>query len=105
MLAGSCYVAASMSMVLMNKAVMSAFDFNCPNFVVWAQCLASVIFVKLAELMGFVTIEPFNWEASDCGCILLTDPLPELPAGPPQHSHLLSMRLLRPRRSCACGFT
>ena len=44
----------------MNKAVLSAFHFDCPNAVVFAQCLTAVIFVVAFEAAGLVKIEPFN---------------------------------------------
>jgi len=62
MVSGACYVAASMSMVLMNKAVLSSFHFKCENFVVFMQCLTAVVLVKVLEGMGYVKVEPFNWE-------------------------------------------
>lgn len=64
MVSGACYVAASMSMVLMNKAVLSSFHFKCENFVVFMQCLTAVVLVKVLEGMGYVKVEPFNWEVT-----------------------------------------
>jgi len=76
-MAGGCYVAASMIMVLMNKAVLSAFQFDCPNFLVFAQCATAVLFVKAAEFLGYVTVEPFNME------VIRRTPGPGAPGGLP----------------------
>ena len=43
-----------MSMVFMNKAVLSAYSFECPNAVVFAQCLTAVVFVAFFEAAGYV---------------------------------------------------
>lgn len=59
---GAAYCVASASMVLLNKAALSSFDFNSTTSLLFFQCLVCVILVKLAELAGLVTIEPWNWK-------------------------------------------
>lgn len=82
--AGFCYVTASVSMVLLNKHALSSFDFECPNALLVfqassspdppslaghccplnphpnPQCLVAVILVKICELVGLVQLEPLN---------------------------------------------
>ena len=57
---GSAYCVASASMVLLNKAALSSFDFNSKTSLLFFQCLVCVILVKLADLFGFVSLEPWN---------------------------------------------
>lgn len=59
---GAAYCVASASMVLLNKAALSSFDFNSTTSLLFFQCLVCVVLVKLAELFGLVTIEPWNWK-------------------------------------------
>ena len=107
-MAGGCYVAASMIMVLMNKAVLSAFQFECPNFLVFAQCVTAVLFVKAAEAMGKIDpIEPFNMEVRtpfDRAAIVIPAPYRHTPA-PNNRSRRAPPALVPPfrRRSSRCG--
>ncbi len=57
---GAAYCVASASMVLLNKAALSSFDFNSTTSLLFFQCLVCVILVKLADLLGLVTLEPWN---------------------------------------------
>ncbi|KAL3139932.1 hypothetical protein ABBQ38_004222 [Trebouxia sp. C0009 RCD-2024] len=57
---GAAYCVASASMVLLNKAALSSFDFNSTTSLLFFQCLVCVILVKTADLLGFVTLEPWN---------------------------------------------
>lgn len=59
---GAAYCVASASMVLLNKAALSSFDFDSTTSLLFFQCLVCVILVKLAEVFKFVTIEPWNWK-------------------------------------------
>ena len=59
---GAAYCVASASMVLLNKAALSSFDFNSTTSLLFFQCLVCVVLVKVAELVGLVTIEPWNWK-------------------------------------------
>lgn len=42
-LAGFCYCIASISMVLMNKLVLSSFNVHVPNTLLFLQCFVSVL--------------------------------------------------------------
>ena len=57
---GAAYCVASASMVLLNKAALSSFDFNSTTSLLFFQCLVCVILVKTADLFGLVTLEPWN---------------------------------------------
>lgn len=57
---GAAYCVASASMVLLNKAALSSFDFNSTTSLLFFQCLVCVILVKMADLFGMVTLEPWN---------------------------------------------
>lgn len=57
---GAAYCVASASMVLLNKAALSSFDFNSTTSLLFFQCLVCVILVKMADLVGLVTLEPWN---------------------------------------------
>ena len=54
---GAAYCVASASMVLLNKAALSSFDFNSTTSLLFFQC---VILVKVADLLGLVSLEPWN---------------------------------------------
>ena len=57
---GAAYCVASASMVLLNKAALSSFDFNSTTSLLFFQCLVCVILVKTADLFRLVTLEPWN---------------------------------------------
>ena len=57
---GAAYCVASASMVLLNKAALSSFDFDSTTSLLFFQCLVCVILVKMADLVGLVTLEPWN---------------------------------------------
>lgn len=57
---GAAYCVASASMVLLNKATLSSFEFNSTTSLLFFQCLVCVILVKLAQWSGVVTLEPWN---------------------------------------------
>lgn len=59
---GAAYCVVSASMVLMNKYALSGFDFTCPNTLLLAQCIASVLIVKGGELVGVWRLEPLRWQ-------------------------------------------
>ena len=44
----------------MNKAALSSFNFGCPVSLLFCQCLASVLLVKVFEIAGFVSVEPLS---------------------------------------------
>lgn len=57
---GAAYCVASASMVLLNKAALSSFDFGSTTSLLFFQCLVCVILVKTADLFGLVTLEPWS---------------------------------------------
>lgn len=60
--AGGAYCCVSAAMVLLNKFALSGFDFTCPNTLLLLQCSTAVVFVKLAEVLGFWKIERLRWD-------------------------------------------
>lgn len=52
--------AASASMVLLNKAALSSFDFNAPMSLLFFQCVVCVVLVQLSVLLKYIKIEPLN---------------------------------------------
>ena len=51
--------AASASMVLLNKATLSSFDFNAPIALLFFQCFVCVILVRACSILGFIRLEPW----------------------------------------------
>lgn len=62
LVAGTAYCCISAAMVLLNKFALSGFDFTCPNTLLLLQCSTAVVFVKLAEMMGFWKLERLRWD-------------------------------------------
>ena len=60
--AGAAYCCVSAAMVLLNKFALSGFDFTCPNTLLLLQCITAVVFVKLAESLGFWKLERLRWD-------------------------------------------
>jgi hypothetical protein len=60
--AGAAYCCVSAAMVLLNKFALSGFDFTCPNTLLLLQCTTAVLFVKLAEMLGFWKLERLRWD-------------------------------------------
>lgn len=60
--AGVAYCCVSAAMVLLNKFALSGFDFSCPNTLLLLQCSTAVVFVKLAEILGFWKLERLRWD-------------------------------------------
>ena len=54
---GAC--AASASMVLLNKATLSSFDFNAPIALLFFQCFVCVILVRACSMLGLIKLEPW----------------------------------------------
>lgn len=46
--------------VLLNKMALSSFQFTSANALLFFQCFLCVVLVRISQLMGFVTLEPFN---------------------------------------------
>ncbi len=51
--------AASASMVLLNKATLSSFDFHAPIALLFFQCFVCVVLVQMCSLLGFIKLEPW----------------------------------------------
>ena len=60
--AGLCYCGASMSMVLMNKHVLSSFDYSCTNSILLLQNVVSVLFVVLGNAFGLMKTEQMRMD-------------------------------------------
>jgi hypothetical protein len=59
---GLAYCSVSAAMVLLNKHALSSFSFACPNTLLLAQCMSSVLIVKGAEMVGVWKVEPLRWD-------------------------------------------
>lgn len=46
---------------LLNKAALSSFDFKAPDSLLFFQCFLCVVLVKVFALLGYIKVEPFNW--------------------------------------------
>ena len=62
LVAGLCYCGASMSMVLMNKHVLSSFDYSCTNSILLLQNIVSVLFVVLGNVLGLIKTEQMRMD-------------------------------------------
>ena len=60
--AGTAYCCVSAAMVLLNKFALNGFDFTFPNMLLLIQCITAVVFVKLAEILGFWRLERLRWD-------------------------------------------
>lgn len=46
---------------LLNKAALSSFDFKAPDSLLFFQCFLCVVLVKVFAMLGYIKVEPFNW--------------------------------------------
>ncbi|XP_010488861.1 PREDICTED: GDP-mannose transporter GONST1-like [Camelina sativa] len=60
LLSGLAYCISSCSMILVNKFVLSSYNFNAGIFLMLYQNLVSVIIVVALSLMGLITTEPLT---------------------------------------------
>ena len=60
--AGLAYCSVSAAMVLLNKYALSSFHFSCPNMLLLAQCISSVVIVKFVEALGYWKVQPLRWD-------------------------------------------
>ncbi|MED6161489.1 GDP-mannose transporter gonst1 [Stylosanthes scabra] len=58
---GLAYCLSSCSMILINKFVLSSYDFNAGVSLMFYQSLISVIVVSVLNLLGLVSTEPLTW--------------------------------------------
>lgn len=61
LLSGLAYCISSCSMILVNKYVLSSYDFNAGIFLMLYQNLVSVVIVSILSILGVVTTEPLTW--------------------------------------------
>jgi len=61
LLSGFAYCLSSCSMILVNKYVLSSYDFNAGISLMLYQNLVSVILVSLLSVFGLITTEPLTW--------------------------------------------
>ncbi|PSC75907.1 GDP-mannose transporter GONST1-like [Micractinium conductrix] len=59
-LAGLCYVIASIAMILLNKTALSSFNFESINSLLFFQCALSVVLVQMCNALGLIDVEPLN---------------------------------------------
>jgi GDP-mannose transporter len=60
-IAGTAYCTTSVGMVLVNKAALSSFGFQCPNTLLLYQCVIALVMVQAAHLLKIVTVERLQW--------------------------------------------
>lgn len=61
LLSGFAYCISSCSMILVNKYVLSGYDFNAGIFLMLYQNFVSVIIVSMLSLFGIISTEPLTW--------------------------------------------
>ncbi|XP_061346862.1 GDP-mannose transporter GONST1-like [Gastrolobium bilobum] len=61
LLSGLAYCLCSCSMILVNKFVLSSYDFNAGIFLMFYQNFISVIIVSTLSLLGLISTEPLTW--------------------------------------------
>lgn len=61
LVAGLAYCVSSCSMILVNKFVLSSYDFNAGISLMLYQNFVSVIVVSILSFMGIVSTEPLTW--------------------------------------------
>jgi GDP-mannose transporter len=57
----SLYAAGSISMVLVNKLLLSTYEFDYPNLLLLHQCTTSLSLILVGSLAGWVKPEPLEW--------------------------------------------
>ncbi|KAF3439557.1 hypothetical protein FNV43_RR17835 [Rhamnella rubrinervis] len=62
LLSGTAYCISSCSMILLNKVVLSSYNFNAGISLMFYQNLISTIIVILLGLSGAVSVEKLNWK-------------------------------------------
>ncbi|XP_018827633.1 GDP-mannose transporter GONST1 isoform X2 [Juglans regia] len=61
LLSGFAYCISSCSMILINKFVLSSYDFNAGISLMLYQNLISVIIVSILSFLGIISTEPLTW--------------------------------------------
>ncbi|KAJ9182733.1 hypothetical protein P3X46_006693 [Hevea brasiliensis] len=62
LLSGLAYCISSCSMILVNKLVLSTYDFNAGISLMLYQNLISVIIVSVLSFLGIISTEPLTWQ-------------------------------------------
>ncbi|CAH8385472.1 unnamed protein product [Eruca vesicaria subsp. sativa] len=62
LVSGAAYCISSCSMILMNKVVLSTYNFNAGISLMLYQNLISCLVVALLKFSGVVSVEKFNWK-------------------------------------------
>lgn len=62
LLSGLAYCISSCSMILVNKFVLSSYDFNAAISLMFYQNLISVIIVSVLSVLGVISTEPLSWK-------------------------------------------
>ncbi|KAK6164029.1 hypothetical protein DH2020_000893 [Rehmannia glutinosa] len=61
LLSGLAYCFSSCSMILVNKYVLSSYDFNAGISLMLYQNFVSVVIVSILSFLGIITTEPLTW--------------------------------------------
>ncbi|XP_073155363.1 GDP-mannose transporter GONST1-like isoform X1 [Henckelia pumila] len=61
LLSGLAYCVSSCSMILVNKYVLSSYNFNAGISLMLYQNVVSVVVVSILRLLGIITMEPLTW--------------------------------------------
>ncbi|KAL8527380.1 hypothetical protein ACS0TY_005299 [Phlomoides rotata] len=61
LLSGLAYCLSSCSMILVNKYVLSSYDFNAGISLMLYQNFVSVVIVSILSFLGIITTEPLTW--------------------------------------------
>ncbi|KZV38199.1 hypothetical protein F511_40379 [Dorcoceras hygrometricum] len=61
LLSGIAYSVSSCSMILVNKYVLSSYNFNAGISLMLYQNVVSVVVVSILRLLGMITVEPLTW--------------------------------------------
>jgi len=62
LVSGTAYCLSSCSMILLNKVVLSSFNFDAGISLMLYQNLVSVVIVSALSLFGVITTEPLSWK-------------------------------------------
>lgn len=61
LLSGLAYCISSCSMILVNKYVLSSYDFNAGISLMFYQNFVSVLIVSMLSILGIISTEPLTW--------------------------------------------
>ncbi|KNA21058.1 hypothetical protein SOVF_046740 isoform B [Spinacia oleracea] len=62
LVSGAAYCFSSCSMILLNKVVLSTYNFNAGISLMFYQNLISTVIVVVLSICGFVSVEKFSWK-------------------------------------------